>query len=78
MVFECGTVQRVSAHLAKKTGTIEYLENAVARFHMKTISQLGTGKQPVGTTAYMGRVEHLLKSHCSVQRAGSIVEAALR
>ncbi|KAL8539837.1 hypothetical protein ACS0TY_001438 [Phlomoides rotata] len=41
----------------------------VARFLMKTVSQLGTGKQPVGTIAYMGRIEHLLKSRCSVQRA---------
>ncbi|KAG6428428.1 hypothetical protein SASPL_112679 [Salvia splendens] len=41
----------------------------VARFLMKTVSQIGSGKQPVGTIAYMGRVEHLLKSRCSVQRA---------
>ncbi|KAF6140702.1 hypothetical protein GIB67_042620 [Kingdonia uniflora] len=33
----------------------------VARFLMKIVSQLGSGKQPVGTTAYMGRVEHLLQ-----------------
>ncbi|MQM00172.1 hypothetical protein Taro_032903 [Colocasia esculenta] len=33
----------------------------VARFLVKTVSQLGSGKQPVGTTAYMGRAEHLLQ-----------------
>ncbi|KAG6489353.1 hypothetical protein ZIOFF_050622 [Zingiber officinale] len=33
---------------------------------MKTISQLGTGKQPVGTTAYMGRIQHLMQSKCDV------------
>lgn len=41
----------------------------VARFLMKTVSQIGSGKQPVGTISYMGRVEHLLKSRCNVQRA---------
>ncbi|OVA04668.1 Acyl-CoA oxidase [Macleaya cordata] len=41
----------------------------VARFLMKTVSQLGSGKQPVGTTAYMGRVEHLMQCRCDVQRA---------
>ncbi|XP_042411979.1 peroxisomal acyl-coenzyme A oxidase 1-like [Zingiber officinale] len=41
----------------------------VARFLMKTISQLGTGKQPVGTTAYMGRIQHLMQSKCDVLTA---------
>ncbi|GAB2300839.1 acyl-coenzyme A oxidase [Dionaea muscipula] len=41
----------------------------VARFLMKTVSQLPSGKQPVGTTAYLGRVEHLLQCSCSVQKA---------
>ncbi|KAK4557799.1 hypothetical protein RGQ29_007531 [Quercus rubra] len=41
----------------------------VARFLMKTVSQLGSGKKPVGTTAYMGRVEHLMQSRCDAQRA---------
>ncbi|KAK9984729.1 hypothetical protein SO802_034254 [Lithocarpus litseifolius] len=36
---------------------------------MKTVSQLGSGKKPVGTTAYMGRVEHLMQSRCDAQRA---------
>lgn len=41
----------------------------VARFLMKTVSQLGTGKQPFGTTAaYMGRAAHLMQCRCSVQR----------
>ncbi|KAF6163802.1 hypothetical protein GIB67_016142 [Kingdonia uniflora] len=41
----------------------------IARFLMKTVSQLGSGKQPVGTTAYMGRVEHLLQCCSDVQQA---------
>ena len=41
----------------------------VARFLMKTVSQLGSGKQPVGTTAYMGRVADLMQCCCAVQRA---------
>lgn len=46
------------------------LENLmqVARHLMKTISRLGSGKKPVGTTAYMGRVEHLMQSQCDVQK----------
>ncbi|WOL08880.1 peroxisomal acyl-coenzyme A oxidase 1-like [Canna indica] len=38
----------------------------VARFLMKTVSQLGSGQQPVGTVAYMGRVQHLTQSKCGV------------
>ncbi|KAF7810081.1 peroxisomal acyl-coenzyme A oxidase 1-like [Senna tora] len=41
----------------------------VARHLMKTVSQLGSGKKPVGTTAYMGRVEHLMQCCCDVQKA---------
>ncbi|KAL5551428.1 hypothetical protein UlMin_001604 [Ulmus minor] len=41
----------------------------VARFLIKTVSQLGSGKKPVGTIAYMGRVEHLVQSHSNVQKA---------
>ncbi|KAK4422908.1 Peroxisomal acyl-coenzyme A oxidase 1 [Sesamum alatum] len=41
----------------------------VARFLMKTVSQLGTGKQPVGTVAYMGRIEHLMQCSSNVQKA---------
>lgn len=40
----------------------------VARFLMKTVSQLGSGKMPVGTTTYMGRAEQLMQCHCGVQR----------
>ena len=53
----------------------------VARFLMKTVSQLGSGKKPVGTISYMERVEHLMKCRCEVQRAedwlkpAAIVEA---
>nr|ALB76817.1 acyl-CoA oxidase 1 [Jatropha curcas] len=39
----------------------------VARFLMKTVSQLGSGKKPVGTTAYMARAEDLLQCQCSVK-----------
>ncbi|KAI3889891.1 hypothetical protein MKX03_017814 [Papaver bracteatum] len=41
----------------------------VARFLMKTVSQLGSNKKPVGTTAYMGRIEHLMQCQCNAQRA---------
>ncbi|TYG54927.1 hypothetical protein ES288_D09G230500v1 [Gossypium darwinii] len=41
----------------------------VSRFLMKTISRLVSGKMPVGTAAYLGRVEHLMQCHCEVQRA---------
>ncbi|CAL9104623.1 unnamed protein product [Musa textilis] len=41
----------------------------VARFLMKTVSQLGSGKKPVGTTAYMGSVQHLMQSKCDVLTA---------
>ncbi|KAK4262580.1 hypothetical protein QN277_028125 [Acacia crassicarpa] len=41
----------------------------VARHLMKTISQLGSGKKPVGTTAYMGRVEQLMQCRSDVQIA---------
>ncbi|XP_057511111.1 peroxisomal acyl-coenzyme A oxidase 1-like isoform X1 [Actinidia eriantha] len=40
----------------------------VARFLMKTVSQLGSGKQPVGTIAYMKRDEHLMQCRCNVER----------
>ncbi|XP_062073935.1 peroxisomal acyl-coenzyme A oxidase 1-like [Humulus lupulus] len=41
----------------------------VARFLMKTVSQLVSGKKPVGTTSYLGRVEHLMQSQPKVQKA---------
>ncbi|GAU24522.1 hypothetical protein TSUD_156340 [Trifolium subterraneum] len=41
----------------------------VARYLMKIISQLGSGKKPVGTTAYMGRVAQLMESQSDVQKA---------
>ncbi|KAJ6711907.1 PEROXISOMAL ACYL-COENZYME A OXIDASE 1.2-RELATED [Salix purpurea] len=41
----------------------------VARFLMKTVSQLHSGKKPVGTTAYLGRLQDLLHCCCDVQRA---------
>lgn len=41
----------------------------VARFLMKTVSQLGSGKKPVGTVSYMGRLEHLMQCRCEAARA---------
>ncbi|KAG8094182.1 hypothetical protein GUJ93_ZPchr0012g20579 [Zizania palustris] len=41
----------------------------VARFLMKTVSQLASGKQPVGTTAYMGNIQYLLQCTCGVTTA---------
>ncbi|OWM88360.1 hypothetical protein CDL15_Pgr003772 [Punica granatum] len=41
----------------------------VARYLMKAVSQLPSGKKPVGTTAYMGRVEYLMQCRSDVQRA---------
>ncbi|KAA8522204.1 hypothetical protein F0562_012877 [Nyssa sinensis] len=49
----------------------------VARFLVKTLSQLGSGKQPVGTTAYMGQVEHLMQCHCNVQKAEDWLKPAV-
>ncbi|KAG5564809.1 hypothetical protein RHGRI_000870 [Rhododendron griersonianum] len=54
----------------------------VARFLMKTVSQLGSSKKPVGTIAYMTRVEHLMQCRCGVQRgfaelSADLVEAAV-
>ncbi|KAJ4956491.1 hypothetical protein NE237_013274 [Protea cynaroides] len=39
----------------------------LARFLMKTVSQLGSGKKPIGAISYMGQVEHLMQCRCSVQ-----------
>ncbi|XP_058778181.1 peroxisomal acyl-coenzyme A oxidase 1-like [Vicia villosa] len=41
----------------------------VARHLVKTISQLGSGKQPVGTTAYLARLEQLSQYQSDVTRA---------
>ncbi|XP_068316844.1 peroxisomal acyl-coenzyme A oxidase 1 [Pyrus communis] len=41
----------------------------VARFLMKTVAQLPSGKKPVGTTTYMGRAQHLIQCRCSAQKA---------
>lgn len=35
---------------------------------MKTVSQLGSGNMPVGTTTYMGRAEQLMQCHCGIQK----------
>nr|GMC72534.1 peroxisomal acyl-coenzyme A oxidase 1-like [Ipomoea batatas] len=45
-------------------------ETQVARFLMKSVSRLGSGKlQAVGTIAYMGRIEQLMQCHCNVEQA---------
>ncbi|CAM0912317.1 unnamed protein product [Alopecurus aequalis] len=41
----------------------------VARFLMKTVSQLASGKQPVGTTAYMGNIQYLMQCKSAVTTA---------
>lgn len=33
---------------------------------MKTVSQVATGKQPVGTIAYMGNIQHLMQCKSAV------------
>ena len=35
---------------------------------MKTVSQLGTGNKPVGTIAYMARMEQLMLYHYDVKK----------
>ncbi|MCD7462391.1 acyl-coenzyme A oxidase [Datura stramonium] len=41
----------------------------VARYLMKTVSQLGSRKKPVGTIAYMGKLEHLMQCRFDVEQA---------
>ncbi|KAK8965671.1 Peroxisomal acyl-coenzyme A oxidase 1 [Platanthera guangdongensis] len=53
----------------------------VARFLMKTVSQLGSGK-PTGTAAYIGEAEYLMQCKCNVQKgfaelSADLVEAAV-
>jgi len=43
----------------------------VARFLVKTVSQLGSGKKPVGTTAYIRRAEHLMQCRSNVRQGTS-------
>ncbi|XP_027180393.1 peroxisomal acyl-coenzyme A oxidase 1 [Coffea eugenioides] len=45
------------------------LQLQVARILMKTVSQLSSGKPPVGTMAYLGRIEPLMQYQCNVQKA---------
>jgi hypothetical protein len=44
---------------------------------MKTVSQLGSGKKPVGTTAYLGRVQDLLQCCCDVQTGNVLLVSFL-
>ncbi|KAL0920816.1 hypothetical protein M5K25_009986 [Dendrobium thyrsiflorum] len=45
------------------------LKPMVARFLMKTVSQLGSGMKPTGAAAYIGKAEYLLQCKCNVQKA---------
>lgn len=49
----------------------------VARLLMKTVSQLTSGNKPVGTTAYLGRVQDLLQRNCGVQSAADWLKPAV-
>ncbi|MED6138994.1 acyl-coenzyme A oxidase, variant 2 [Stylosanthes scabra] len=46
----------------------------VARHLMKTVSQLGSGNKPSGTTAYLGQVKQLLQYRSDVQKAEDWLE----
>ncbi|CAN0908439.1 Peroxisomal acyl-coenzyme A oxidase 1 [Linum grandiflorum] len=41
----------------------------VARFLMKTVAQLPSGKKPLGTTSYLGRVDHFMQYRCGIEKA---------
>ncbi|KAK8951545.1 Peroxisomal acyl-coenzyme A oxidase 1 [Platanthera zijinensis] len=41
----------------------------VARFLMKIVSQLGSGRKPPGTASYIANAEYLLQCKCNVQKA---------
>ncbi|KAK1304782.1 Peroxisomal acyl-coenzyme A oxidase 1 [Acorus calamus] len=41
----------------------------VARFLMKTVSSLASGKPPVGTASYFARAQHLMQCNCEVHNA---------
>ena len=49
----------------------------VARFLVKTVARLGSGKNPGGTTTYMGNIEHLMqcKSSASSGNLASMSDA---
>ncbi|RID69711.1 hypothetical protein BRARA_C01789 [Brassica rapa] len=53
------------------------LQLQVARFLMKTVAQLSSGKAPAGTTAYMGRAKHLLQCRSSIQKAEDWLNPAM-
>ncbi|CAN6814122.1 hypothetical protein HID58_051951 [Brassica napus] len=53
------------------------LQLQVARFLMKTVAQLSSGKAPAGTTAYMGRAKHLLHCHSSIRKAEDWLNPAM-
>lgn len=40
----------------------------MARHLMKTVSHLGSGNKPVGTTAYMARMGQLMQYHSDVKK----------
>ncbi|KAF9602722.1 hypothetical protein IFM89_030610 [Coptis chinensis] len=49
----------------------------VARFLVKTVSQMGSGKKLFGTTAYIGRIEYLLQCNCDAQRAEDWIKPSM-
>lgn len=48
----------------------------VARFLMKTLSQLGSGKKPSGTAAYLGNVQRLATQNCEVTKGSDWIDPA--
>eukprot|EP00250_Pteridium_aquilinum_P003873 c14148_g1_i1 orf=59-2065(+) len=46
----------------------------VARFLMKTLSLLGSGKKPSGTAAYLGNVQKLATQNCKVTKGGDWID----
>eukprot|EP00250_Pteridium_aquilinum_P017481 c2364_g1_i1 orf=79-2094(+) len=46
----------------------------VARFLMKTVSQVGKGNNPSGTAAYLGNLRHLMTENCKVIQGADWLE----
>lgn len=54
------------SHFCQWHGNIIWWYLQAARILMKTTSQLASGKQSVGTMAYMGKVQYLMQCKCAV------------
>ncbi|KAI5013635.1 hypothetical protein ZWY2020_037148 [Hordeum vulgare] len=48
----------------------------VARFFMKTASQVATGNEPVSTVAYMGNIQHLMQCKSAINTAEDWLDPA--